>query len=135
MLINKGYYLIKLERRELEIIINSLFKKARFYIYAEFKTYNDIRNLCIEYNSDKKFELNKFSKVVLVDSGYVIDPFPYIPKFLWSYSKDPEKIWDLVRPCFKELLGKVLIRVFDEITISDRNVILISLFKRYISLV
>lgn len=135
MLINKGYYLIKLERRELEIIINSLFKKARFYICAEFKTYNDIRNLCIEYNSDKKFELNKFSKVVLVDSGYVINPFPYIPEFLWSYSKDPEKIWDLVRPCFKELLGKVLIRVFDEITISDRNVILISLFKRSISLV
>ena len=66
------------------------------------------------------------------ESGYDIDPYPNIPEILWSYSKDPEKIWDLVRPCFKELLGKVLIRVFDEITISDRNVILISLFKRSI---
>jgi hypothetical protein len=100
----KDFYIVEWTDEE----IKKYSECYKINVFVTFRTYEDIRKICLE-KSNKRDILSQFWKYILENSGFLIDPYPFIPVGIWKTRTDNE-IWDFCKVMFKELIGKSIVR-------------------------
>lgn len=88
-------------------------KEKNYPVVASFTGWEDIRRICIEIGPDNRERVKGEWENLLLGSGLMRNPYPYLPEFIWKMASNDE-VWEFCKGLFRVLLGTVIVKVNGE---------------------